>query len=238
MDYREIHLAKGDNYDATLASRPFDAYMARREAEALREIIPRLDLGEGRYLDFACGTGRITAVVAPLVSASTGVDISASMLAVAREKCPGTTFVQADLTRESPALGPFDLATSFRFFGNAERGLRESALRALAKLVRPGGHLIVNNHRNPEAIGSRLLRWQGHDEGLDLANDAFMRTLDAHGFRVVDARSIGVWLVRSSMRRNEAVLSGAMARFADRALGGRAFARWAQNCVLVAQRQR
>ncbi len=80
MDYRHSHLAKGDTYDATIATQPFDAYMAKYEEEYLREVIPRLTRGGGRYLDFACGTGRITSIVAPLVTESVGVDISESML--------------------------------------------------------------------------------------------------------------------------------------------------------------
>jgi SAM-dependent methyltransferase len=237
VDYREIHLRRGASYDATIASKPFDAYMARREAEVLRDVVPRLDLGQGRYLDFACGTGRITSVVAPLVTNATGVDISESMLAVAKEKCPGTRFICADLTRESPDLGPFDLATSFRFFGNAEDALRRSVLRALARLLRPGGMLIVNNHRNPESIGARLLHSSGIDEGMDLTNVAFMAMLDEHDFTVEQVRPVGAWLVRSSMRRNDALLAGRSARLADRVFGGRAFARWSPNCIFVARRR-
>jgi hypothetical protein len=39
------------------------------------------------------------------------------------------------------------------------------------------------------------------------------------------------------MRRDEALLAGQFAQWADRALGGRAFARWAPNCVFVARRR-
>ena len=65
MDYRDSHLAKGDTYDASIAAQPFDAYMAQHEEAWLRDVIPRLMPRGGRYLDFACGTGRITAIVAP-----------------------------------------------------------------------------------------------------------------------------------------------------------------------------
>ena len=137
MNYRQTHLDKGGVYDATIASDPFDAYMARWEASYLRQIVPELVQGGGRYLDFACGTGRITAIVAPLVRESVGVDLSESMLAEARPKCPATRFLQADLTREDVDIGQFDLATSFRFFGNAEHELRQAAIAAIAKRVRP-----------------------------------------------------------------------------------------------------
>ena len=33
MEYRHSHLAKGDTYDASIATQPFDAYMAKYEEE-------------------------------------------------------------------------------------------------------------------------------------------------------------------------------------------------------------
>src|SRR4029453_8343097 len=57
VDYRNTHLDKGSVYDATIAGLPWDAYMARWEAAYLREVVPALVRGAGRYLDFACGTG-------------------------------------------------------------------------------------------------------------------------------------------------------------------------------------
>ena len=88
MDYRDSHLAKGDTYDGTIAAQPFDAYMAKCEAEYLRDVVPRLTGGRGRYLDFACGTGRITAIVPPRLNGSLGGDISASLVGDAGPKCP------------------------------------------------------------------------------------------------------------------------------------------------------
>ena len=87
-DYRLSHLERGRSYDATLAETPFDAYMAAWERQHLARIVGRLfPTGVGRYLDFACGTGRVTSVVAPLARESVGVDISPSMLEAARERC-------------------------------------------------------------------------------------------------------------------------------------------------------
>ena len=83
-DYRHSHITKGDEYDSALDSNPWDAYMHRVEAAFLQEIVPNLFAEKPRYLDFACGTGRITSVVAPMTAECTGVDVSESMLAEAR----------------------------------------------------------------------------------------------------------------------------------------------------------
>ena len=169
MEYQQTHMNKGDTYDATISAHPFDAYMARIEAAYLRDIVPTLADRHSRYLDFASGTGRITETVSPLVGESIGVDISDSMLRIARQKCPAVRFLCMDIAHDSEDLGQFDLATSFRFFGNAEDDLRRTVLRALARLIRPGGHLIVNSHRNPRALGTLVMgacrtpKWHGPD---------------------------------------------------------------------------
>ena len=86
-DYRASHLAKGGQYDASLAESPFDAYMSAWERKHLPNLLRRFyPAGPQRYLDFACGTGRITEQVAPLAKQSTGVDISPTMIEEARKK--------------------------------------------------------------------------------------------------------------------------------------------------------
>jgi len=200
-DYRDSHAHKGLDYDATLVGTPLDAYMARWEAHWLAHVVRELHpTGVPRYLDFACGTGRVTQVVAPLARDSVGVDISASMLAVAREKCPQTRFVHADLTREAcDDLGTFDLATAFRFFGNAQDDLRDAVLGAIVERLRPGGHLIVNSHRNPWSVAALLDRVTGGNQGMDLHYPKLRRLLGRHGLTVVRAYPIGAHLWRSSL---------------------------------------
>src|SRR5438874_9368849 len=116
-DYRDSHRTRGGDYDRTIFSTPLDAYADKWEAHHLGRVLQKLYASRiPRYLDFACGTGRITQRVEPLAVESIGVDVSESMLAAARLKCQKTRFVCVDLTREEPDLGTFDLVTSFRFF--------------------------------------------------------------------------------------------------------------------------
>lgn len=200
-DYRSSHVARGDHYDERLASLPFDAYMSHWEHRHLEAIVRKLfPGGVPRYLDFACGTGRATATVAPLARTTVGVDVSASMLEGARSKLPGASFHLADLTKEDPDLGRFELITSFRFFGNAQDELRDGVLRALVARLAPGGYLVINSHRNPRALYSLLDRASGGDSGsMDLHLGKLRRLLGRHGLRVRQQQPIGAWMFRSHM---------------------------------------
>ena len=81
-DYRRSHLQKGSDYDAALATTPFDRYMARQEARMAQAVVDRLfPKGVPRYLDFACGTGRIISLLEGRADKVYGVDVSPTMLA-------------------------------------------------------------------------------------------------------------------------------------------------------------
>lgn len=68
------------------------------EAALIRGILQRRHHRVTTLLDVACGTGAITALLAPSYRVS-GLDISPGMLAVAREKLPGETpLYLADMT--------------------------------------------------------------------------------------------------------------------------------------------
>lgn len=211
-DYRRSHLAKGADYDQALETAAFDAYMARIEREMLMRIVPQLFPGRiPRYLDFACGTGRIAQTLAPMADFSIGVDISASMVAQARQKCPEMEFVVCDPTAERLAVEPVHLLTAFRFFGNAQQELRRAALRTMHDLLLPHGYLIVNNHRNPWSVHNLLLRAQGGTDGSDLTPGRLKHLLSEAGFRLIRIYGIGFWVVRHALRRPE-TLSSAWAR--------------------------
>ena len=201
-DYRASHLKRGDSYDATLAAGPFDAYMARIEDEHLRRIVPVLFAqARPRYLDFACGTGRIISTVAPMCAEAVGVDISPSMLEQARPKTPTAQFVQADLTRADVDLGQFDLVTSFRFFGNAQHDLRLAVMKTLHRVLRSGGHLIINSHRNPHSLATLLHAATGGSfGGMDLHYFKLKSLLRDCGFAVAQVYPIGAWMYRYSIQ--------------------------------------
>lgn len=103
-----------------------------------------------RYLDFACGTGRVTELIGQSFAETVGVDISEAMLERARKRLPHGIFIAGDIV-DQPHLvrGPFDLVSMFRFVLNADPQDRAAALAWARTLMRDdASRLVVNNHAN------------------------------------------------------------------------------------------
>jgi SAM-dependent methyltransferase len=255
MDSPESNQHHADDYDATIASNAFDSYMDRWERRHVREIVTKLFPGKiPRYLDFACGTGRLTAVIAPLAAEVVGIDITESMLRKAEERIPSARFVQGDLTTEDHRLGTFDLVSSFRFFGNAPAELRSAVLRAMNPLLRKGGFLLINNHRNPLAIANLLHRVRGSDAPAEspghtgdsqspwgwcntLTNRTLSRILKQAGFSILEARPIAVWQYRARMMVTAGSNPGLEQRL-ERLFRARAWLTLAPDAVILAEKVR
>jgi SAM-dependent methyltransferase len=176
QSYRECHMTKGVEYDEEFRTIPYRAMMWRLEQWALDSVFMELGAGLIRsYLDFACGTGRLLAFAGRYAHSLTGVDISASMLDVARSRVPGAELICGDLTRQ-PLLGSrrFDVISAFRFFGNAEDDLRREAIDRLIEHLEPTGVLVFNNHRNPGTLIRRAIKALGR-EGPEHPNSRLMR---------------------------------------------------------------
>ena len=100
-----------------------------------------------RVVDLACGTGNVSFALHRLGYEVTGVDRSAAMLQVAREKAAdtGVEFVQRDL-RQLAGLGPFDAATCL--YDSINYLLTpadiDTALRGAQAIVQPGGLFVFD----------------------------------------------------------------------------------------------
>ncbi len=161
--YRDSHRAKGQDYHQIFSTHPHLAMIWRMERSRLLEILDRWFAERAPdHLDFACGTGRVLAHLRSRTQSSVGVDLSASMLEVARGLVRDAELIEADLTRDD-VLGErrFDLITAFRFFPNAEPELRSEAMGVLVRHLRPGGCLVFNNHENRSSLLRRVARGLG-----------------------------------------------------------------------------
>ncbi len=109
----------------------------------MREILAGLPVGHA--LDAACGTGRHAAYLASLGHTVVGVDSSPGMLAVAREKIPQGEFHEAeldDLPLENESVDLVVCAIALVHLPDIEQPFRE-----FARVLRPGGHLVVSDQR-------------------------------------------------------------------------------------------
>lgn len=201
-DYRDSHLQMGATYDSRLSQEPFSLYAEAIQKGLIRDFVAR-QFGQAipRYLDFACGTGRMTGFLAPMAASSFGVDVSESMIGAARIKCPNTQFFVRDITREPLDIAPVDVVSAFRFFGNAQDELRRAALAAIARQLAPGGWLVINNHRNPLTLQHMAHRMAGGDEPLSLTYFKMRRLLGEAGFAVERCCGIGWWVAMARMTR-------------------------------------
>ena len=199
--YRQSHLHKGDEYDFDINQDRFDSYMAHLEKNLLCKIVPTLcTVGHRRFLDFACGTGRITSTLELLAEQSYAVDVSSKMQEIAQIKCKKTTFFLQDITISPLQIEGVDLITAFRFFGNAEDELRVAALKAINAHLLPEGFLIINNHRNPNSLYSRIERWRGENDPANLIPDKLETLLNKAGFKVEYTFGIGLWYIHRRLK--------------------------------------
>ena len=150
--YRDSHTeeGKGTAYDEHYRTESWRKILWNQEQLVLSSI---LDIYFKNHvinlLDFACGTGRITSFLENRVETSTAVDVSKTMLDEAKKKLKRTKIIQADLTKNNVLEDrKFNLITAFRFFLNAEPGLRTETLQMLVSLLSKDGYIVFNNHRN------------------------------------------------------------------------------------------
>jgi demethylmenaquinone methyltransferase/2-methoxy-6-polyprenyl-1,4-benzoquinol methylase len=105
-------------------------------------------IGPGsRVLDVATGTGDLAIEVARRGADVVGSDFSGEMLERARSKAPGLRWEQANALALPYGDDEFDAATvgfGARNFSDLERGLGE-----MARVVRPGGRVVVLEITSP-----------------------------------------------------------------------------------------
>ncbi len=123
-------------------------YAAHRHAEPT--VVAALIAGgavgpSSRVLEVGCGTGNyIGAIAAETGCSAAGVDVSAEMLAFARERCPGVTLTECPAERLALPDGAHDFVytvDAIHHFASTRAFFRE-AVRVLA----PGGRIASVTH--------------------------------------------------------------------------------------------
>ena len=104
-------------------------------------------------LDLCTGTGKLAHELLPFVGPTgrvVGIDFSPAMLALARQREPQVEFRLGDVTRLSEPDAGVDAVT----IGFGLRNLvdRETALREMLRVLRPGGRLVILEFAPPRGL--------------------------------------------------------------------------------------
>jgi cyclopropane fatty-acyl-phospholipid synthase-like methyltransferase len=114
---------------------------ARLRALALAdERIPR----GAEVLELGCGAGLPMTAAIARDRRLTGVDISASQIALARRNVPGAAFIEADLTSLEIAPASVDAVVAFYVLTHVPRDEHAALLGRIRSWLRPGGVLIAS----------------------------------------------------------------------------------------------
>jgi SAM-dependent methyltransferase len=127
-DYAELFIDE-------LAARPLERAVLAAYAELVGP--------GGRVADLGCGPGRTTARLASLGLDVSGLDLSESMLAIARRENPGIRFAQGSMLELDFPDG--SLAGVVSFYSTIHTPLEElpALFAELHRVLAPGGHLLL-----------------------------------------------------------------------------------------------
>jgi SAM-dependent methyltransferase len=121
---------------------------ARDAAPGVLGLMRRAGVHEGLVVDLGCGSGIWAAALVDAGYDVIGVDQSAALLEIARERAPGARFVQASLfdVKLPPCSAVTALGECFSYCVDERAGRTALAimLRRIAAALRPGGLLVFD----------------------------------------------------------------------------------------------
>lgn len=143
------------------------------ESRVVRSVVQQLSkLNPGSLLEVGCGPGRLLAAAARsgISEDRVGMDLSPYLLERARRRLGRSArLVHGDGLAIPAEEGAFEATVASHYVGHLPAAVRPNAVAELARVLRPGGHLVVVDHRWhpwPSEPGLRLMHSFSHNLGL------------------------------------------------------------------------
>jgi SAM-dependent methyltransferase len=189
-----------DPWDASAAAFDDEADHGLRDPEVRAAwtalLLPLMPDPPARILDLGCGTGSLAVLLAQAGHEVIGIDTSAEMLALARDKA-ATAGVRLDLGRADAADPPFgpasaDVVLCRHVLWSLDD--RDAVLANWTRLLCPGGRLVLVEGNWGTGVGlaaaecrELVLRHRAEADVRQLAGDALLwgRTVDDERYLLV-----------------------------------------------------
>lgn len=129
-----------------------NVYNQGLEHRTIQSVVRKLRaLAPASILEVGCGPGRLLDALSGATTADdlTGIDLSPFLLERARRRLAGTRvrLVHSDGLAIPANEGAFDAVVAMHYLGHLPGALRSRAAAELARVIRPGGHAVVVDHR-------------------------------------------------------------------------------------------
>lgn len=144
--YDRVAARYAEEVSGELEKKPLDRALLRCLAE-LAASVPDAS-GQNRVADIGCGPGHVAAYLAGLGTATIGIDFSPTMLEIARNRVPDVQFRIGTMLAMPATDAELSAAVVFYSIVHLRPEDRPTAYREFARVVAPGGWLLLAFHIN------------------------------------------------------------------------------------------
>ncbi|WGH77869.1 class I SAM-dependent methyltransferase [Jannaschia ovalis] len=147
------HALSGDANGRIWGARAADWALIQEQqcAAGYHAVFDKVPVGsETRLLDAGCGAGLAMRLAADLGAEVAGIDASAGLLEVARDRLPGARVEQGDLEAMPFEDDSFDVVTGFNSFQFAADPV--AALQEARRVTKPGGKVFIMTWGEPGSM--------------------------------------------------------------------------------------
>lgn len=155
--YDRVARAYADQFFTELDRKPFDRALLDRFAASVA--------GRGRVCDVGCGPGHVGRYLSERGVDVFGLDLSPGMVALARDLNPAMRFEQGDMLALHLPDGALAGIVAFYSLIHLERAAVTRALAELARVLAPGGALLIAFHGGEGQVHAE--DWFGQGVSID-----------------------------------------------------------------------